>query len=41
MNLSKPKKWRAHRAIAKQQQKREQNHCVFTHSIKVQKGGES
>ena len=35
MKMSKHKRWRAHRVIAKQQSKREQTHPVFTHSGKV------
>ena len=35
MKMSKHKRWRAHRVIAKQQSKREQTHPVFIHSGKV------
>ena len=34
MNLSKHKRWRAHRVIAKQQSKREQTHPVCLHAAK-------
>ena len=41
MNLSKHKRWRAHRVIAKQQEKkRTDSSCVFTSSRKVWKGEE-